>query len=64
MPKITSFRDLIAWQKAMDLADKIYSPRIRFRRESASDWRFKCENRRFQFRRTSLRATDFERPGM
>jgi four helix bundle protein len=24
MPKITSFRDLIAWQKAMDLADMIY----------------------------------------
>src|SRR6059058_4182650 len=36
MPKITSFRDLIAWQKAMDLADKIYDvtdpfpPRERF----------------------------------
>jgi four helix bundle protein len=24
MPKITSFRDLIAWQKAMDLADLVY----------------------------------------
>lgn len=24
MPKIQSFRDLIAWQKAMDLADMIY----------------------------------------
>jgi four helix bundle protein len=24
MPKITSFRDLIAWQKSMDLADMIY----------------------------------------
>lgn len=24
MPKIHSFRDLIAWQKAMDLADMIY----------------------------------------
>ena len=24
MPKITSFRDLIAWQKAMDLADMVY----------------------------------------
>jgi len=23
MPKITSFRDLIAWQKSMDLADMI-----------------------------------------
>ena len=24
MPPITSFRDLIAWQKAMDLADLVY----------------------------------------
>jgi len=24
MPKIQSFRDLIAWQKAMDLADMVY----------------------------------------
>jgi four helix bundle protein len=24
MPKIESFRDLIAWQKAMDLADMVY----------------------------------------
>ena len=24
MPHITSFRDLIAWQKAMDLADMVY----------------------------------------
>jgi hypothetical protein len=24
MPKIQSFRDLIAWQKSMDLADMIY----------------------------------------
>ena len=24
MPKITSFRDLIAWQRSMDLADMVY----------------------------------------
>jgi four helix bundle protein len=24
MPKINSFRDLVAWQKAMDLADMVY----------------------------------------
>jgi len=24
MPKIQSFRDLIAWQKAMELADMVY----------------------------------------
>jgi hypothetical protein len=24
MPKIQSFRDLVAWQKAMDLADMVY----------------------------------------
>jgi four helix bundle protein len=30
MPKIQSFRDLIAWQKAMELADMIYDVTERF----------------------------------
>ena len=30
MGKITSFRDLIAWQKAMDLADAVYDVTERF----------------------------------
>jgi four helix bundle protein len=30
MPRIQSFRDLIAWQKAMDLADMVYDLTERF----------------------------------
>jgi four helix bundle protein len=33
MSDIKSFRDLILWQKAMDLADRCYSRSLRFPRE-------------------------------
>jgi uncharacterized protein YwlG (UPF0340 family) len=56
MSDITSFRDLLAWQRSMDLAQAIYEATEAFQDENGLDLPVRCVERRFRFLQTSLRA--------
>jgi 23S rRNA-intervening sequence protein len=56
MSDITSFRDLVAWQKSMNLADLIYTITEPFPKREWFGLAHQSGKPRYPFRRISLKA--------